>query len=868
MRLISALKRSLRDKAQRDFELKSQPAYWRLRTLFRKAQHFLVTRRFFTVEAGRNLAESSRILVGLIRHVVVDVVAACGIFVILLAADYALQTIGIPFAAHHWPTLAASLHSWSDSVSKNSDQLRELLNTVIQLAGLFLTLYFTAISLIASTVYARVPGDVRTLAVDEKVGNVYIRIVAILGALAILYVSGSILGVQIGLVGLATVATLSIVSLFSFLFLGKRTFNFFQPATFVQFIVNELVKWIKLAASHRRSTQTPSLQDYYRRRADGNLTTYLNIVSLATTEEFNRIEAEALLTLLRFTVDVLTFYERQKSRIPSGSLWFEQINRHPQWLTAGHTELELALATGRPIDPQRVPNLLWLEERSQRLIERVSRALSNRDDAEHWFTFANRLYHRLEEIGYLLAIDEALLIFRCQRDEIYSFVRSAELPIDFTTDRFNRRLSFYIGAIAYVCSDLVAVLIGFARRLEEITIESLRQLASDVLRSRTRAVYSRKLPRAVLEEIESLFASLGAEKLVEGRIRTPEWYVSQLIARRFIEGIKTACLSFVAELENTFVQSARDHQKAGRNLFAAQVISSGVEACDKLHVHFGNARKSVDKLNTLRKVEDIPWTEIAWKDLHDEIHGAYKSLMCTAADILPELEKLPTSRYWPDYFGQVYSVVARESYLAMHRGDEALFKQVFPSLFMSSILANQKLRDELKDRDARTMLALSGGPVQDIVALSGYAKLFSELDGKDYYSLVARTWDVYLEGFPEPKNPLKAIVALLDYRTGDFFMPARDFERTAWEQNFERLLHERRLLTDRHSRYDRRLRPLHSSRLIQAICRSGMFMEHASDVFLVDYVMPKLVGEQITFPYTARHLAEELQRADANPDEN
>jgi hypothetical protein len=868
MRFISALKRSLRDKAQRDFELKSQPAYWRLRRLFRKAQHFLVTRRFYTVEAGRNLAESSRILAALTRHVVVDVVAACGMFAILLAADYALQTIGIPFAAHHWPALAASLDGWSDSVSKNSDQLRELLNTIVQLAGLFLTLYFTAISLIASTVYARVPGDVRTLAVDEKVGNVYIRIVAILGALAILYVVGGILGLQIGLVGLATVATLSIVSLFSFLFLGKRTFNFFQPATFVQFIVNELAKWIKLAACHRRSSQTPSLQDYYRRRADSNLTTYLNIVSLATREEFNRIEAQALLTLLRFTVDVLTFYERQKSRIPSASLWFEQVNRHPQWLTAGHTELELALATGRPIDPQRVPNPLWFEERSQRLIEKVSRALSNRDDAEHWFTFANRLYHRLEEMGYLFAIDEALLIFRCQRNEIYSFVRSVEFPASFTVDSSNRRLSFCIGAIAYVCSDLIAALIGFARRLKEVTAESLRQLASDVLRSRTRVVYSRKLPRAVLEEIESLFASLGAEKLVEERILTPEWYISQLIARCFIENIKTACLSFAAELENTFVQSARAQQKAGRNLFAAQVVSSGVEACEKLHVHVENARKCVDELNTLRKVEDIRWPEIVWKDLHEKIHDAYKSLMYIAADILPELEKLPTSRYWPDYFGQLYSVVARESYLEMRRGDEALFKRLFPSLFMSSILANQKLRNELKDRDARTMLALSSGPVEDIVALSGYAKLFSELDGKDYYSLVARTWDLYLAEFPEPKNPLKTIVALLEYRTGDFSMPARDLERTGWQQNFKRLLHERGLVTDRYSRYDRRSQPRHSSRIILAICRGGMFMEHASDVFLVDYVMPKLVGEQITFPYTARHLAEELQRTDRNADED
>jgi hypothetical protein len=867
MKFISLVKRSLHHKAQRDFELKSQLGYWKLRRVLAKVQHFLVTHRLYAVEAWRNFAESSRIVGVLTKHVALDALAAGGIFGLLVSADYALQKIGIPFLGHQWPQLAASLQSLSESVSTNGDQLRQLLNTVVQIAGLFLTLYFTAISLIASAVYARVPGDVRTLAVEEKVGNVYIRLVAILGALAILYVVGGIFGNKVGPVGLLAISLLSIISLFSFLFLGKRTFNFFQPATFVDFISRDLVKWIKWAARHTRSTQTPSLQDYYRRRADNDLTTYLNVVSLATTEEFHRIEAQALLTLLNFTLDVLTLYERQKSRIASHSLWFEQINRYPQWLTAGHTELEMALATGRPIDPQRVPNPLWFEERTQTLIEKVSRVLTHRDDSVQWFRFANRLYYRLEEIGRLLAIDEALLIFRSQRDEIYSFVESVELATDFTDDSSNRRLGFCIGTIGFVCSDLIAVLIGFVRRLAEVTVPWLRQLSLEVLRGRSRTVYSHQLPRVVLEELESLLNSLDAEKLVEGKIITTEWYVSQLIAGRFIKYIKVSCESFIAELEKTFVQSALIHQKAGRHLFASQVISSGVEACDKLHAHLGNARKCVTDLNTFRKVQDIAWTEISWKDLHEAVQEAYKNLMRTAAYILPTLEKVPPSRYWPDYFGQLYSVVAREAYFAMRRGDESLFKQLFTPLFVSCILANQKLREQLKERDARTMLVLSSGPVEDIIALSGYAKLFSELNGKDYYSLVAKTWDAYLADFSEPKNPLKAIVALLEYRTVDFSVPARDLERTGWQQNFERLLREQGLLTDGFSRYESS-RARHSSTIIRAITRGGMIMEHASDVFLVDYVMPKLAGEQVRFPYTARHLAKAVQRPDQSTDEN
>jgi hypothetical protein len=857
---ISTLKRWFRHRAQRDFEFKSQPTYWKIRRVFAKVYHHLVTKRFYATEAGRNIAQSSQIIAILAKQIVKDVIVAFGIFAIAVVADQALQSSGIGLAEHHWPGLASNLRSWTESASNNNDQIQSFLNTVVQLAGLFLTLYFTAISLIASTVYARVPGDVRTLAVDEKVGNVYIRVVAILGAIAILYLLGSVLGLQIGLIGILAIGTLSITSLFSFLVLGKRTFNFFQPTVFVQFLVNELAKWIKLSSGGKRTTQTPSLQDYYRRRAEGNLRTYRDIVSLATTEEFHRIEADALVTLLNFTVDIATFYERRKPAISSQSLWFEKINKHRQWLTVGHTELELALATGRPIDPELVPNLYWFEEWCQALIEKASHALTIRDDSQHWFKFANRLYHRLEEFGHLFAIEEALLFFRSQREEIGLLLQQTKPAAGFASDASNRRLGFYIGAIAFVCSDLIAILIGFARRLEEITDESLPVLAENLLRNQPEAIYSARLPRAVIAETESISASLRAEELIEGKIVTPEWYVSQLLGRGFIEFIKASCLSFITELEETFEQNVREQQNAGQHLFAAQIISSGIEACDKLHVHFANARRCVERLEKLRKVQDIPWTDVNWKELHEQISQLHGKLMAYAADILPPLEQVPATRYWPDYFGQLYSFVAREAYLAMSRGNEDLFGKLFPSLFASGILANQKLRQQFKDREPRTMIALSSGPLEDIIALSGYAKLFTELDGKAFYTFVTRTWDVYLASFESPKNPLMAITALLEYRTGDFFMPARDLERTGWQQNFERLLRDRKILQEHQSGYDAPREPAHPSKLIQEISRGGILMEHASDVFLVDYVMPKLAGEKITFPYTARNLAEALRR--------
>src|SRR5207249_1605199 len=101
------------------------------------------------------------------------------------------------------------------------------------------------------------------------------------------------------------------------------------------------------------------------------------------------------------------------------------------------------------------------------------------------------------------------------------------------------------------------------------------------------------------------------------------------------------CLTLVAELEQSFHEKLAAYQKTNRYLFVAQIISSGIEACDKLHRHFESVRKCVDQLNNLRRVQDIPWVEVDWKELHERIDQVYRRLMLSAAQILPPLGELP-----------------------------------------------------------------------------------------------------------------------------------------------------------------------------------------------------------------------------------
>src|SRR5262249_39713335 len=60
-----------------------------------------------------------------------------------------------------------------------------LVTGLLGVSGIFLGLYFTAVSVVASTVYARVPDSVREILMEEKVGNLYISEVATLASVTI-----------------------------------------------------------------------------------------------------------------------------------------------------------------------------------------------------------------------------------------------------------------------------------------------------------------------------------------------------------------------------------------------------------------------------------------------------------------------------------------------------------------------------------------------------------------------------------------------------------------------------------------------------------------------------------------------------------
>ncbi|HYX48809.1 MAG TPA: hypothetical protein VE843_03655, partial [Ktedonobacteraceae bacterium] len=204
-------------------------------------------------------------------------------------------------------------------IHKDHATFATTLSTFIQVAGTFLGLYFAAVSVVISTVYARVQGDVRSLLMRDKVGDRYIHIVAMLGAASALLLGSMALGRQPGVLNFIFIVGLGVSAIYSFVVLGFRIFYFFDPTKLVDYLRADLIEWVNESTPAGYWWQDASFQAHFQRQAEEVLSTYHNIVYLANREE--HLQSKALIGLSSRAFFLLRYYASAKLRIPSNSQW-------------------------------------------------------------------------------------------------------------------------------------------------------------------------------------------------------------------------------------------------------------------------------------------------------------------------------------------------------------------------------------------------------------------------------------------------------------------------------------------------------------------------------------------------------------------
>lgn len=855
------LRRWRRSKLQRNSEWQFTPAYWRLRAKFLKARFKLGNRAFRTKEyfrARRESVNAQRTLLGgifkpLALAVVIVFLLEFAEFCALKYGPYLAQLIHVP----DW--IYRLIAGTKEVVNRNSEHYATFFAAFAQIAGAFLALYFTAVSVVVSTAYARVQGDVRSIVLRDKVSNAYVGLVAMLGASSTVLLAALALGRLPGVLNLMFVVFLGVASFYSFVELGLRVFHFFDPTRLIGYLTADLVRWVRSATSRGYRWLDESFQAHYQRQADTVLTTYRNIVLMANREE--HLQSDALVDLAQHAFSVLGFYGQEKSSIPSDSLWFRRTHRHKSWLTTSSMDTFTALNTGTSLMPEAVPDLMWFESEVEETVAYTLEKLLGRGDLQGVYSLSNTAQRTLYSLAANFAVSEALHLFRTLAP-LKAQPHAAELTGADTEDELLK-LNLFLGLIDIYALSFIQILLGLSNKLSELTVESLSTKVAEINWRRSESIYETGLPRNVIEQMEILRGHLDFERRVEGKVITPLWYQQQVVAIGFIRFIDQTCSELLVEFEKAIADEAESLVKEKKAIFAAQLIERGLEGCNKFAYHFDALQRYVEALSKLRRVEDRPCPTIDWEAHGRRIAKVRERLLAALGQATLNLAYLPKTDKLPDYFGHAYAFISDECYSTLTTGEEAQFNKLFPVFFTAGLTARDQLLSSSHIADPVTKFGFSVQPLLDVVEISGFAYLFSELDGKDFRGTVEKVWDKYFDAVPDKEAAARFICSNIAGQPWPFMSYPRDHMRAVWEQDFEKRLRSLGLIDSMSSRGFMRARKdesRHPSKLIREISGGMSLYYKPYDVFLAEYFMKRFDQSKLELSDQTRRLYRKLNK--------
>ena len=846
---------------QRASEWQFSPTYWHLRAKFLKAKFQLGNRAFRTKQYFRARRESvtaqRTLLGGIFKPLMLAIVIICLLefveFCALRYGTYLGQLINAPDSVRR---LVSGI---KQIVNRNSEHYATLLAAFAQIAGAFLALYFTAVSVVVSTAYARVQGDVRSIVLRDKVSNAYVGLVAMLGAASTVLLAALALGRVPSISNLIFVVFLGVASFYSFVELGSRVFHFFDPTRLVGYLTADLVRWVRSATSHGYRWLDESFQAHYQRQADAVLTTYRNIVLMANREE--HLQSDTLVDLAQHAFSLLAFYGQEKSSIPSDSWWFRRTHRHKSWLTTSDMDTSMALNTGTSLLPETIPDLMWFESEIEETVAYTLEKLLERKDLQGVYALSNTAQRTIYSLAENFAVDDALHLFRTLAP-LRTQSHAAELTGTETEDDLLK-LNLSLGLIDIYALGFIQILLGLSNKLGELTVESLSDKVAEINWRRPESIYETGLPRSVIEQIEILRKHLDFERCVEGNLITPLWYRQQVVAIGFIRFIDRTCNELLNEFEKAIADEAETLIKEKKSIFAAQLIERGLEGCNKFAYHFNALQRYVEALSNLRRVEDRPCPTIEWEAHARRISKVRERLLTALGQATLDLAYLPKTDKLPDYFGHAYAFISDECYSTLAAGEEAQFSKLFPTFFTAGLTARDQLLSSSQIADPVTKFGFSLQPLLDVVEISGFAYLFSELDSKDFRSKVEYIWDKYFDNVPDKEVAARFICSNIARQPWPFMAYPRDHTRAAWEQDFERRLRSLGLMDSMSSRgfmYARKEESRHSSKLIRAISGGMSIYYKPYDVFFVEYFMKRFDPLKLELSDQTRRLYREMNK--------
>ncbi|RKU31109.1 hypothetical protein C6497_02930 [Candidatus Poribacteria bacterium] len=745
-----------------------------------------------------------------------------------------------------------------------------LLETVITVGGVFIGLYYAAISTISGAIYARLPNDIRDLLAKEQVGNVYMRLLAFLTSFGVCLLAFHTVGFEPIILAIPLLIIGAGVMIIGFVRLGARAFYFFDPTILSQCLFKQLFRCHRQVQAGGYRWFDRSFQNHAHRRAQTTIDTLTTVSEIAAKEP--HLNGRSFAGLCKNLLVFLCDYEMIKKSIPTDSLWYGEKFVHPDWYRVDHTKTTLAYETATGLRPESVGDPRWIESA---ILPIVSHCMEINLE-EKRYPIVIELLNRLDIYVRLLATEHQIEYAFNLISDIFSWCEKLIFAVEdkLVTEEPLEHMQ--------ICAQLammpINVLLSYISTIKSHKRDAILQRIHHIKWRSERSIYRTGFAVYVLERLEWLRPKLAFEDRVEGYVISASWYLQELIVQKEVENLYTALISFcekACELYKHWIEIARSSRHPW---LEAMIVSEELEYLNKFDHHMDTLNDFWSDLNSDRRIEGIPWPSLDIDELMEKRRQRHKELLkiMSEKNLLLSLISRPES--YPDFAGEFLHTVGEALFVAMVENDCDLIETLFGDYFGGSLLQFDKLRSEELETDWQNLnnLKIAAAPLLDLMDMSGYVYLLSDYhETPRLKETIVKAWDKYLSEEKESQR-LQSLAAATSLSESGFEIEHRSINRTRWKQMIERLLAnvERQEIPPNPNRItvdpEPDTVPVHKSALVRIFAgRSQPFpyMPYDGiDLFLTKYVRRREGGENLDFGWKRRRDLEKDIRWEENRD--
>lgn len=741
-------------------------------------------------------------------------------------------------------------------ISDDSDYVTFLV-TISGIGGVFIGLYYAAISTIAGSIYAKVPNNIRDLLAQERVGNVYMHFLSFITFLGISLVSFRVLGLERIQLAIPVMLMAAGIGIIAFVKLGQRVFYLFDPTALSHHLFGQLRQFTRMVIAGGYRWNDAAFQRHANKLASSSLDT-LETLSDITRNEVH-LHGSPFINLCKNLISFLLYYENSKNQIPSDSQWYEKKYVYRDWYRTDDSRVSIAHQTGTTLQPDITNDKEWVEARVLVVIKQCLKINLKEERYNEILELAEYIDAYLKLLAKSGRTNRAFEIIVDIGDCILKVI-SQESENEIVANEVLEKLA----VIERFASMPITIALACREHIEALDSGVVERRLSKVSWSNDSDIYNHSFPAYCLPRLEWFKPRLGFEVSTEGRKVTPIWYQKELLLQietdAFVENT-LALINKGASLYKAWIAKTTDTKHPW---LVGAVMSREWEFWHKVDHQMVIWPNKWSNLSDEKKIEGLPWSEFEFEKLEQAGKERQSELLKLISAQNLMLAFLERPEGFPDYAGQFLHASGEVSFEALLNDDQELFGNVFMMYLYGCIMRFDNLRPKSTSMDWRAQqdFKVSAAPLLDLMELSGYARLMADFHvNENLWQIVTDAWDKYIAERGE-QSPLPILSAAIALTEGAFEIPHRGVLRTSWHTRINHKLND----VPRHEVYSRHYIGSHTeidheSPLIRIFAREPYGSFHDGiDIFIPFYLRTKEGADQLDFGWKRRDLQDSLDR--------